>query len=73
MTSFQKGQRVEELHDFNTGLNYQYNHDTDLCTVSNLTAGPFDVNGEEPKKLRIKTPKEFFDLENAAAQFAGMV
>ncbi len=68
-----KNELIEELHDFNTGLNYQYYHETGLCTVSNLTAGSSDVNSQQPDKLRIKTPSEFFDFEGSQPQYAGLV
>jgi hypothetical protein len=63
-----------EIHDFGTGLSYQYNHLNRQCSVLNISQNLNDavpVNGR-PDLLQIGNPEHLFLLDDIDYQYTGM-
>ncbi|CAF3164963.1 unnamed protein product [Rotaria socialis] len=62
-----------EIHDFATGLNYQYNYTNHQCNVRPLTPGANDsvpVDGK-PDLIQMGSPQHFFLLDDITYQYTG--
>ena len=62
-----------EIHDFGTGLSYQYDHSNRQCTVRNISTGLNDaepVDGK-PNLVEMVTPQHLFLLDDVSYQYTG--
>ncbi|CAF4462713.1 unnamed protein product [Rotaria sp. Silwood2] len=62
-----------ELHDFRTGLKYQYNSATGQCSVLNMTSNDTDamtVNGK-PNFIQMGSVQHFFAMDDIPYQYTG--
>lgn len=75
-----KNEEVELLHDFTTGMKYEYNHISGRCAKSGLEApaldnveSTVDINAADPKQLKLKSPTQFFNFDGTNPIYAGEV
>ena len=62
-----------EIHDFATGLSYQYEPATRQCSVLNITTGLGDAVPSDtvPNLIQIGNPEHLFLLDDADYQYSG--
>lgn len=75
-----KNEEVELLHDFTTGMKYEYNHISGRCAKSALEVptldnveSTLDINAADPKQLKLKSPTQFFNFDGTNPIYAGEV
>ncbi|CAF1158382.1 unnamed protein product [Didymodactylos carnosus] len=67
-------QHQTEIHDYNTGLTYRYEHQTKRCTVGNITTSSNDAVAvdDHPNFVRMRDGPDFLLLNDIDFHYAGI-
>ncbi|CAF3483434.1 unnamed protein product [Rotaria sp. Silwood1] len=62
-----------EIHDFATGLNYQYNQITRQCSIRNISTGSNDAVGVDgkPNLIQMGSTEHLFLMDDITYQYTG--